>query len=86
MKKTYRVWDSVNDFETIVTTTEEDIHKFALYIEDLFGDSDIHYSVVEGCENTLYKAYADYLVKDGFAEDCKKEIEILKAIDNFINL
>lgn len=86
MKKIYRVWDSVNNFETIVTTTEEDILKFARYIEDLFGDGDIHYSDLEGCENTLYKTYADYLVKDGFAKDCKKEIEILKTIDKFINL
>lgn len=86
MKKTYRVWDSVNDFETIVTTTEEDIQKFARYIDNLFGMSDVCYSEVEACENTLYKAYADYLIKDGFAEDCKKEIKMLKTIDNFINL
>ncbi len=86
MKKTYRVWDSVNDFETIVTATEKDIQKFARYIDELFGGSDIHYTDLEACENTLYKAYADYLVKDGFTEDCKKEIEILKTIDNFINL
>lgn len=86
MKKTYRVWDSVNDFETVVTATEEDILKFARYIEDLFGGSDIHYSELESCENTLYKAYADYLLKDGFEDECKKEIKMLKTIDKFINL
>lgn len=86
MKKTYRVWDSVNDFETTVVTTEEDIQKFARYIDDLFGGSDIHYTDLEVCENTLYKAYADYLLKDGFKEECKKEIEMLKTIDKFINL
>lgn len=86
MKKTYRVWDAVNDFETIVTATEEDIQKFSRYIEDLFGGSEIHYINLEACENTLYKAYADYLVKDGFAKDCKNEIETLKTIDKFINL
>lgn len=86
MKKTYRVWDSVNDFEVIVTATEEEIQKFARYIDDLFGGSEIRYTDLEACENTLYKAYADYLVKDGFAEDCEKEIKILRTIDKFINL
>ena len=86
MKKTYSVWDSVNDFETIVIATEEEVQKFARYIDDLFGGSDIRYTVLEACENSLYKAYADYLIQDGFAEDCKKEIEILKTIDKFINL
>lgn len=86
MKKTYRVWDSVNDFETTVVTTEEEIQKFARYLDDLFGGSDIHYTDLEVNTNTLYKAYADYLRKDGFAEECKKEIEILKTIDKFINL
>jgi hypothetical protein len=86
MKKTYRVWDAVNDFETIVTATEEDIKKFARYIDDLFGGSDIYYKDVEACENTLYKAYADYLVKDGFAKDCEKEIKMLEIIDKFVNL
>lgn len=86
MKKTYRVWDSVNNFETVVIATEEDIQKFARYIDDLFGGSEVHYAELKTCENTLYRAYADYLIEDGFAEDCKKEIEKLKAIDNFINL
>ena len=86
MKKTYRVWDSVNDFEVIVTATEEEVQKFARYIDDLFGGSEIRYTDLEACENTLYKAYADYLVKDGFAEDCEKEIKILRTIDKFINL
>lgn len=86
MKKTYRVWDSVNDFETIVTATEEEIQKFALYIDDLFGMSDVNYKEVKACENTLYRAYADYLIKDGFAEDCKKEIKKLETIDEFVNL
>ena len=86
MKKTYRVWDSVNDFETTVVTTEEDIQKFARYIDELFGGSDIHYTDLEVSKNTLYKAYADYLIKDGFVEECEKEIEMLKTIDKFINL
>lgn len=86
MRKTYRVWDSVNEFETVVIATEEDIQKFARYIDDLFGGSEVHYTELKACENTLYRAYADYLIKDGFAEDCKKEIEMLKTIDNFINL
>lgn len=86
MKKTYRVWDSVNDFETIVTTTEEEIQKFARYIKDLFVMSGIYYKEVEACENTLYRAYADYLIKDGFVEDCKEEIKMLETIDKFVNL
>ena len=86
MKKIYRVWDSVNEFETVVIATEEEVQKFARYIDDLFGGSEVHYTDVEACENTLYKAYADYLIKDGFAEDCKKEIELLKTIDKFISL
>lgn len=86
MKKTYRVWDLVNDFNVIVVATEEDIQKFARYIDELFGDSDIHYANVEVCENTLYKAYADYLIEDGLMGDCDKEIEMLKTIDKFINL
>ena len=86
MKKTYRVWDSVNELETVVIATEEEVQKFARYIDDLFGGSEVHYTDVEACENTLYKAYADYLIKDGFAEGCKKEIELLKTIDKFISL
>lgn len=86
MKKIYRVWDSVNYFETTVVTTEEEIKKFARYLDDLFGGSDIHYTDLEVNNNTLYKAYADYLAKDGFAEECEKEIKILRTIDKFINL
>ena len=87
MKKIYRVWDSDNGFETVTATTEEDIRKFARCIDELFGGDDIHYTLLEDCEDTLYRDYADYLEQIGLVEkECEKEIKILKTIDKFINL
>ena len=86
MKKTYRVWDSCNDFETIVLTTEEEIQRFIRFIEELFGSEYIYYEELKGVSsNTLYSAYANYLERDGFS-DCAKEIAKLRTIDEFLKI
>jgi ubiquinone biosynthesis protein Coq4 len=86
MKKTYRVWDPCNDFETIAITTEEEIQRFARFLKELFNAEYIHYEELKGAtSNTLYKAYADYLEEDGFS-DCAKEISKLRAVDEFLKI
>lgn len=86
MKKTYRVWDDCNDFETVVITTEEEIQRFARFIKEISGDSFIQYEELRDINsNTLYKSYADYLRNDGFSE-CAKEIAKLRTIDEFLKI
>lgn len=84
MKKNYRVWDEVNNFETVVTVTEEEIIEFARFIEDLFDDGSIKYEEVE-TENSLYNEYANYLIEDGLLSPSDKEIKILRFVDEKIN-
>ena len=84
MKKNYRVWDEVNDFETIATVTEEEIIEFARFIEDLFDDNSIKYEEVE-TENSLYNEYANYLIEDGLLSPGDKEIKILRFVDEKVN-
>lgn len=84
MKKSYRVWDEVNDFETVVTVTEEEIIEFARFIEDLFDDDSIKFEEVE-TENSLYNEYANYLIEDGLLSPSDKEIKILRFVDEKIN-
>lgn len=85
-KKLYCITDCGNDFETVCYTTAEDIQKFSNFLEELFGDSNIIFKEITSTESCLYKAYADYLINDGFKEDCKKEIEMLKGVHTFLNL
>ena len=86
MKKTYRVWDDCNDFETVVITTEEEIQRFARFLKEIFGDSFIQYEELRDINsNTLYKTYADYLKNDGFS-DCKEEISKLRGVDSFLRV
>lgn len=87
MKKVYRIRDLSNDFDVTMETTEEEIKKFARFLEKIFGSaSGIRYEKTEVNENTLYGAYAHYLATDGFAEDCEEEIKMLKAVDKFVNI
>lgn len=86
MKRTYRVWDSCNDFETVVLTTEEEIQRFIRFIKELFGSEYIYYEELKGVSsNTLYTAYANYLEKEGFT-DCAKEIAKLRTVDEFLKI
>lgn len=85
-KKLYRVEDLCNDFETVCYTTAEDIQKFGAFLAEIFGDSSIVFKEVTSTESCLYKAYADYLINDGFKEDCKREIEMLKGVNAFLKL
>ena len=86
MKKTYRVWDACNDFETVVVTTEEEIRRFARYLKELFNSEYINYEELRGVtSNTLYIAYANYLERDGFT-DCVNEIAKLRAVDEFLSI
>jgi hypothetical protein len=75
MKKNYRVWDEVNNFETVVTVTEEEIIEFTRFIEDLFDYDSIKFEEVE-TENSLYNEYANYLIEDGLLSPSDKEIKI----------
>jgi hypothetical protein len=85
-KKLYRIEDLGNDFETVCYTTAEDIQKFGNFLEEIFGDSSIIFKEIASTESCLYEAYANYLINDGFKEDCKKEIEMLKGVHTFLNL
>lgn len=85
-KKLYRIEDLCNDFETVCYTTAEDIQKFAHFLEEIFGDSSIIFKEIASTESCLYEAYANYLIDDGFKEDCKREIEMLKGVHTFLNL
>lgn len=85
-KKLYRIEDRSNDFETICYTTAKDIQKFGNFLEEIFGDSSIVFKEVVSTESCLYEAYANYLINDGFKEDCRKEIEMLKGVHTFLNL
>ena len=85
-KKLYRIEDLCNDFETVCYTTVEDIQKFGNFLKEIFGGSDIIFKEVTSTESCLYEAYANYLINDGFKEDCKKEIEMLKGVHTFLNL
>lgn len=85
-KKLYRVTDHCNDFETVCYTTAEDIQKFSNFLEEIFGDSNISFKEIISTESCLYEAYANYLINDGFQEDCRKEIEMLKGVHTFLNL
>lgn len=85
-KKLYRIEDLCNDFETVCYTTAEDIQKFNAFLAELFGDSNIIFKEVTSTESCLYEAYANYLINDGFQEDCRKEIEMLKGVHTFLNI
>lgn len=85
IKKLYRITDQCNDFETICYTTAEDIQKFSNFLKELFGGSGIVFKEIDSTESCLYEEYANYLIKDGFREDCKKEIEMLKGVHTFLN-
>lgn len=85
-KKLYRIEDLCNDFETVCYTTAEDIQKFGNFLKEIFGDSSIVFREVVSTESCLYEAYANYLINDGFQEDCKKEIEMLKGVHTFLNM
>ena len=85
-KKLYRIEDRCNDFETVCYTTAEDIQKFGAFLTEIFGDSTIVFKEITSTESCLYKAYADYLINDGFKEDCKREIEMLKGVYTFLNI
>lgn len=85
-KKLYRIEDLCNDFSTICYTTAEDIQKFSDFLREIFGDSNIIFQEIVSTESCLYEAYAKYLVDDGFQEDCRKEIEMLKGVHTFLNL
>lgn len=85
-KKLYRIEDLCNDFETVCYTTAEDIQKFGAFLTEIFGDSSIIFKEISSTESCLYEAYAKYLVDDGFQEDCRKEIEMLKGVHTFLNL
>lgn len=85
-KKLYRIEDLCNDFETVCYTTAEDIQKFSAFLAELFGDSNIIFKEVTLTESCLYEAYANYLISDGFKEDYKTEIEMLKGVHTFLNI
>ena len=85
-KKLYRVEDLCNDFETVCYTTAENIQKFGDFLTKIFGDSSIVFREITSTESYLYEAYANYLINDGFQEDCKKEIEMLKGVYTFLNI
>ena len=85
-KKLYRIEDLCNDFKTVCYTTTEEIQKFSAFLAELFGDSSIIFKEVASTESCLYEAYAKYLVEDGFEEDCKREIEMLKGVHTFLNI
>lgn len=85
-KKLYRIEDLCNDFETVCYTTAEDIQKFNDFLTELFGDSNIIFQEIVSTESSLYEAYAKYLMEDGFAKDCAKEIAMLKGVHTFLNL
>lgn len=85
-KKLYRIEDRSNDFETVCYTTAEEIQKFSNFLEEIFGDCNISFKEISSTESCLYEAYAKYLIDDGFTEDCRKEIEMLKGVHTFLNL
>lgn len=85
-KKLYRITDHCNDFETVCYTTAEEIQKFSNFLEEIFGDSNITFKEITSTESCLYEAYANYLINDGFKETCRKEIEMLKGVNTFLNL
>ena len=85
MKKVYHISDYANDFEVTMETTEEEIIKFSLFLEEIFGSHEIHYEEIAVNSTSLYGAYAHYLKADGFSE-CEEEIKMLKTIDKFINM
>lgn len=85
-KKLYRIEDLCNDFSTVCYTTTEDIQKFSAFLAEIFGDSNIIFREIASTESSLYEAYAKYLIDDGFQEDCKREIEMLKGVHTFLNL
>lgn len=85
-KKLYYIADIGNDFEIVCYTTVDDIQKFSNFLEKLFGDNHIIFKEITSTESCLYEAYANYLINDGFKEDCEKEIEILKGVHTFLNL
>lgn len=85
-KKVYRVTDLCNDFEVVCYTTAEDIKKFSDFLREIFGDSNIVFKEVVSTESCLYEEYANYLIRDGFQEDCEKEIQMLKGVHTFLNI
>jgi hypothetical protein len=85
-KKLYHIEDLANDFETVCCTTAEDIQKFSAFLAEIFGDSTIVFKEITSTESCLYEAYANYLIKEGFKEVCKKEIEMLKGVHTFLNI
>ena len=85
-KKLYRIEDLCNDFETVCYTTAEYIQKFSAFLAELFSDSNIIFKEVTSTESCLYEAYANYLINDGFQENCRKEIEMLNGVHSFLNI